>query len=32
MSREKEARFDISELTERIRELRQRFDEFRGRL
>ncbi len=32
MSGEKEARFDVSELSERIRDLRNRFDEFRGRL
>lgn len=32
MSAEKHARFDITELSERISDLRQRFDEFRGRL
>lgn len=32
MSGVKEERFDTSELSERIRELRRRFDEFRGRL
>jgi hypothetical protein len=32
MSRENDARFDASELGERVRGLRKRFDEFRGRL
>ena len=32
MSAEKDAGFDSSELSERIRDLRRRFDEFRGRL
>lgn len=32
MSGEKDARFDVGELAERIRDLRGRFDEFRGRL
>jgi len=32
MSGEKDARFDVSELGEQIRDLRRRFDEFRGRL
>jgi hypothetical protein len=32
MSGENEARFDVGELAERIRDLRSRFDEFRGRL
>lgn len=32
MSGEKVARFDVSELAERIRVMRRRFDEFRGRL
>jgi len=31
-SREASKRFDVSELVERVRELRTRFDEFRGRL
>ena len=32
MSGENDARFDVSELVDRIRDLRRRFDEFRGRL
>jgi len=32
MSGEKRANLDFSDLTERLRALRQRFDEFRGRL
>ena len=32
MSGENDARFDVGELADRIRDLRGRFDEFRGRL
>lgn len=32
MSGEKNGRFDSAELRERLRHLRRRFDEFRGRL
>ncbi len=32
MSGDQETRFDVAELAERLRDLRARFDEFRGRL